>query len=67
VSGMTLEYWQITYILAVFIGLLIGWISNPWFGAAFIWIFVIVVEALSFQKKKRIEKVRAGTQGASRA
>jgi hypothetical protein len=63
---MTLEYWQITYVLAVFIGLLIGWIANPWFGAAFIWMFVIAVEALSFQKKKRIEKVSAGTQNATR-
>ena len=66
-SSMTLEYWQITYVLAMFVGLLIGWISNPWFGAAFIWMFVIFVEALSFQKKKMIEKVRAGTQGATRA
>jgi F0F1-type ATP synthase assembly protein I len=64
---MTLEYWQITYVLAVLIGLLIGWISNPWFGAVFIWTFVIVVEVLGFQKKKRIEKVRARTQGATRA
>ena len=66
-SSMALEYWQITYVLAVCIGLLIGWISDPLFGAAFIWIFVIVVEALGFQKKKRIEKARAGTQHASRA
>jgi hypothetical protein len=67
VSDMTFEYWQITYVLAVLIGLLIGWISNPWFGAASIWTFVIVVEAISFQKKKRIEKVKAGTQNATRA
>jgi uncharacterized membrane protein len=67
VRGMRFDYWQITYVLAVLMGLLIGWISNPWFGAAFIWIVVIVVEVLSFQKKKRIEKVSAGTQNATRA
>jgi F0F1-type ATP synthase assembly protein I len=55
---MTFEYWQITYVLAVLIGLLIGWISDPWFGAAFIWSCVIVVEVLGFQKKKRLEKGR---------
>jgi hypothetical protein len=64
---MKFEYWQITYVLAVFIGLLIGWILNPWFGAAFIWIFVIAAETLGFQKKKRIIKVSARTQGGPRA
>lgn len=63
---MTLDIWQITYVLAVLIGLLIGLISNPWFGAAFIWIVVIAVETLNFQKKKKIEKVKAGTQNATR-
>jgi hypothetical protein len=64
---MTLEYWQITYVLAVLIGLLIGWISDPWFGAAFIWTVVIVFETLSFQKKKKIENARAETQNATMA
>jgi hypothetical protein len=53
---MKFQYWQITYVLAVLSGLLIGWISNPWFGAAFIWMVVITVEALSFQKRKRVQK-----------
>jgi len=63
---MTFEYWQITYVLAVLMGLLIGWVSNPWFGAAFIWMVVIATETISFQKKKRIEKASPETQGASR-
>jgi len=64
---MTIEYWQITYVLAVLIGLLIGWISSPWFGAAFIWMVVIVVEALSFQKKKKIEKASTAVKSTSMA
>ena len=66
-SSMTIEYWQITYVLAVLIGLLIGWISNPWFGAAFIWLVVITVEALGFQKKKKIEKASTAVKSTSMA
>lgn len=47
-------------------GLLIGWVSNPWFGAAFIWMVVIATETIGFQRKKKIEKVSPETQGASR-
>jgi UDP-N-acetylmuramyl pentapeptide phosphotransferase/UDP-N-acetylglucosamine-1-phosphate transferase len=53
---MALESWQITYVLGVFIGLLIGLLFNPWLGAAFIWAFVIVVEVLSFNKQRRVTK-----------
>lgn len=63
---MAFGYWQITYVLAVLIGLLIGWVSNPWFGAAFIWIVVITVEALVFRKRKRSKKA-VETQGTPKA
>lgn len=56
---MALESWQITYVLGIFIGLLIGLLFDPWLGAAFIWAFVIVVEALSFNKQRRAAKASA--------
>jgi len=54
---MTVESWQIIHIAGVFLGLLIGWMFNPWLGTAFIWAFVIAVEALSFWEQRRMEKV----------
>lgn len=53
---MKIEPWQAIYIVGVFIGLLIGWYLDPYLGAAFIWILVIVVEVLHTKRKKPSEE-----------
>ena len=59
---MILESWQITYIVGVFLGLLVGWGFNPWLGTAFILLFVIVVEILSFNKQRRSAEASTETK-----
>jgi len=58
---MAFESWQIIHVLVVFLGLLVGWRFNPWLGTAFILVSIVTIEALSFNKKKRTEKVEAKT------
>ncbi len=53
---MRIESWQITYIIGVFIGLLIGWYLNPYLGAAFIWAMIITVEVLHAWREKSPKK-----------
>ena len=53
---MEVEAWQVIYIIGVFIGLLIGWCFHPYFGAAFIWIFIIAVETFHAKREKSFER-----------
>jgi len=59
---MAVESWQITHIIGVFLGLLVGWRFSPWLGTVFILVFVIVVEALSSNKHRRTVKASAETK-----
>jgi 4-hydroxybenzoate polyprenyltransferase len=50
---MAFESWQIIHVLVVLLGLLVGWMFNPWLGTAFILVLVAAIETLSFSIKKR--------------
>jgi hypothetical protein len=47
-----MEAWEITYILVVFAGLMIGWQVNIYLGMVFIWVLVILAELLDTRKSK---------------
>jgi UDP-N-acetylmuramyl pentapeptide phosphotransferase/UDP-N-acetylglucosamine-1-phosphate transferase len=63
---MRLQSWQITYIVGVLLGLLVGWEVNPWLGTVFILMFVIVFEILSFIRQRGSAKPSSTENNESR-
>lgn len=48
-----LERWQVIYLVGIVLGLLLGWKTNPWAGAFFIWAYTLGGEALQSWRRRR--------------
>jgi ABC-type uncharacterized transport system permease subunit len=48
-----MKLWQITYIIGVFAGLIIGGVIDPYLAVVFIWVFVLTAEALHYRAESR--------------
>ncbi|MEA1905320.1 MAG: hypothetical protein U9M97_05555 [Candidatus Hadarchaeota archaeon] len=52
-----MELWQVTYVIGVFAGLVIGGVIDPYLAVVFIWAFVLAAEALHYRaESRRFEK-----------
>ena len=47
-----MKSWEISYIVVLFVGLLIGWQVNVYLAVAFIWALIILLELRDLKKSK---------------
>lgn len=43
-----MEKWQILYLSLLALGFIIGWLSSPFWGVAFVWTSIIVSEIIRY-------------------
>jgi biopolymer transport protein ExbB/TolQ len=48
-----MKLWQVAYVIAVLLGLLVGVVTSPYLAVVFIWAFIIIGESLHYWAESR--------------